>query len=113
MRSGLGFAFLAYLATVALGLAVNAARRGPSGWSHVFELNGTGSFEASREYLPALADLRGGVAHYVRDFPQLLRGLPTHTKGNPPGPLVAMHLLAITTPDFRPPSACRAGTAKL
>jgi 4-amino-4-deoxy-L-arabinose transferase-like glycosyltransferase len=97
LRSGAGFAALVYLASIALGLAVNAARRGPSGWSHVFVLNGTGSFEASREYLPALPELRGGVAHYVRDFPQLVHGLPTHTKGNPPGPVIAMHLLDITT----------------
>jgi hypothetical protein len=60
LRSGAVFATLAYLATIALGLAVNAARRGPGGWSHVFALNGTGSFEASREYLPALAELRVG-----------------------------------------------------
>jgi hypothetical protein len=105
LRSGAVFAVLAYLATIALGLAVNAARRGPSGWSHVFVLNGTGSFEASREYLPALSALRGGIAHYVRDFPQLVHGLPTHTKGNPPGPVIAMHLLHITTAD-RLAAAC-------
>jgi hypothetical protein len=105
LRSGAVFATLAYLATIALGLAVNAARRGPSGWSHVFVLNGTGSFEASREYLPALTALREGVHHYVQDFPQLVHGLPTHTKGNPPGPVIAMHLLHITTPD-RLTAAC-------
>jgi hypothetical protein len=105
VRSSVVFAVLAYVATVAIGLAVNVARRGPSGWSHVFALGGTGSFEAGREYLPALGDLRGGIGHYVRDFPQLLRGLPTHTKGNPPGPLIAMHLLGITTAD-RLTAAC-------
>ena len=105
LRSGLGFATLVYPATIALGLAVNAARRGPGGWTHVFVLNGTGSFEASREYLPALGALRGGIHHYVQDFPQLVHGLPTHTKGNPPGPVIAMHLLGITTPD-RLTAAC-------
>ena len=39
-----------------------------------------------------------GSAYYVGHFAQLLPYLPTHTKGNPPGPLVAMHLLGLTTP---------------
>jgi hypothetical protein len=71
---------------------------GTAGWSHVFDLGPGGSFEAKFEYLPALPALRRGVAHYVGHFAQLLPGLPTHTKGNPPGPLVAMHLLGLTTP---------------
>ncbi len=97
VRGGVTFAALAYAATLAVGLAVNAARRGTAGWSHVFDLSGHGSFEASREYLPALKWLNGGVAHYVGHYAQILPYLPTHTKGNPPGPLVAMHLLSITT----------------
>ena len=32
-------------------------------------------------------------------FASLLPYLPTHTKGNPPGPVVAMHLLGITSAD--------------
>ena len=91
------FAGLAYAGTLAVGLSVNAARRGTSGWSHVFDLSGRGSFEASREYLPALKWLDAGAGHYVRRFPEILPYLPTHTKGNPPGPLVAMHALSITT----------------
>lgn len=97
LRSGAAFALLAYAGTLAVGLSVNAARRGPAGWSHVFDLSGRGSFEASREYLPALRWLESGVGHYVRRFPEILPYLPTHTKGNPPGPLVAMHVLSITS----------------
>ncbi len=97
VRSGAGFAVLAYAGTLAVGLSVNAARRGTGGWSHVFDLSGHGSFEASREYLPALKWLDSGVAHYVRHYPDILAYLPTHTKGNPPGPLVAMHLLSINS----------------
>ena len=97
VRSGAVFAVLAYVGTFAVGLSVNVARRGIAGWSHVFDLSGHGSFEASREYLPALKWLDSGVAHYVRDYPNILAYLPTHTKGNPPGPLVAMHLLSINT----------------
>ena len=79
------------------GSAVNAARGGASAWAHVFDLGPHGSFEASREYLPALADLGRGVGYYVSHFAALLPYLPTHVKGNPPGPVVAMHLLGITS----------------
>lgn len=97
LRGRAAFAAATYVLALAVGLSVNAARRGTAGWSHVFDLSGHGSFEASREYLPALVQLRGGVAHYVGHFAQLLPYLPTHTKGNPPGPVVVMHLLGIDT----------------
>ena len=98
VRSGAAFAMLGYVVTLAVGLSVAAARMGTAGWSHVFDLGPGGSFEAKFEYLPALPALRRGVAYYVGHFAQLLPELPTHTKGNPPGPLVAMHLLGLTTP---------------
>jgi len=98
VRSGAAFATLGYVVTLAVGLSVGAARLGTAGWSHVFVLGPGGSFEAKFEYLPALPALRRGVAYYVGHFARLLPGLPTHTKGNPPGPLVAMHLLGLTTP---------------
>ncbi len=97
VRPGGLFAALAYAGCLALGLAVNVARRGTAGWSHVFDLSGHGSLEASHEYLPALKLLDPGVHYYVGQYPKLLPYLPTHTKGNPPGPLVVMHLLSITT----------------
>ncbi len=86
VRSRAGFAAAIYGIALAVGLSVNAARRGVSGWTHVFDLSGHGSFEASREYLPALAQLRHGVPFYVGHFAALLPVLPTHVKGNPPGP---------------------------
>ena len=91
------FAAGAYLLALALGLAVNAARGGPASWDHVFDLGPGGSFEAGREYLPALPLLSRGVGYYVAHFAHLLPYLPTHAKGNPPGPVVAMHLLGITS----------------
>jgi methylthioxylose transferase len=97
VRRPAAFAALVYAATLATGLAVAAARLGTAGWDHVFDLGPQGSWEASREYLPALPALRGGVAHYVGHFQDLLADLPTHTKGNPPGPLVAIKLLSLTT----------------
>jgi methylthioxylose transferase len=98
VRSGAAFATLGYLMTLAVGLSVGAARMGTAGWSYVYDLGSHGSFEAKFEYLPALPALHRGVAYYVGHFAQLLPDLPTHTKGNPPGPLVAMHLLGLTTP---------------
>lgn len=92
------FAALSYVGALALGLAVNAARLGSAGWSHVFAGGPSGSFEARFEYLPSLCYLHGGVARYVGHFAALLPGLSTHVKGNPPGPLVLMHLLGIDTP---------------
>jgi hypothetical protein len=92
------FAVLTYLAALALGLAVNATRLGTGGWSHVFRGGPGGSFEARFEYLPSLRYLHGGVARYVGHFTRLLPDLSTHVKGNPPGPLVVMHLLGIDTP---------------
>lgn len=98
LRSGPGFAALSYAATLAVGLAVGAARLGTAGWSHVFDPGPRGSWEAKFEYLPGLPFLHRGVAHYVSHFPDLFDRLPTHVKGNPPGPLIAMHLLGLTTP---------------
>jgi hypothetical protein len=94
--AGLPFAALAYGGSLAFGLAVNAARLGPAGWDHVFLRGRGGSYEARYEYLPALRLLHRGVAKYVHEYPQLLPYLPTHAKGNPPGPVVLMHLLGIS-----------------
>ncbi|MDQ6729455.1 MAG: hypothetical protein M3022_03915 [Actinomycetota bacterium] len=110
IRGSVTFGAVLATGSLAVGLAVNAARTGPSGWSHVFDLGGHGSVEASREYLPALAQLHQGVHYYVGHFASLLPHLPTHTKGNPPGPVVAMHLLGITTAG-RLAAVCIAATA--
>jgi hypothetical protein len=97
VRSGAVFAALAYGATLALGLAVNAARLGTAGWSHVFYRGPGGSYEAYHEYLPALRTLDRHLTFYVGHYTQLLSALPTHAKGNPPGPVVVMYLLRLTT----------------
>ncbi len=98
IRSPSLFAGFSYVVALALGLAVNATRLGSAGWSHVFRSGPGGSFEARFEYLGSLRYLQGGVARYVRHFTALLPDLSTHVKGNPPGPLVVMHLLGIDTP---------------
>jgi hypothetical protein len=109
-RAPAAFGVLAYLVTAAIGLAVNAARSGTGGWDHVFALGPHGSSEASREYLTALRLLHGGIPHYVRHYAALLPYLPTHAKGNPPGPVVVMDLLHLTTPG-RLAAACIAAGA--
>jgi methylthioxylose transferase len=82
---------------LALGLSLNLARAGVSGWTAVFTTGAHGSPEAPHEYLPGLPALSHGVGYYVGHFPRLLTVLPTHVRGNPPGPLVALHLLGIHT----------------
>jgi hypothetical protein len=42
--------------------------------------------------------LSKGIAYYVHHFAALLPYTTTHVKGNPPGPLIALHLLGISTP---------------
>jgi methylthioxylose transferase len=96
-RSPAMFAGLSYLLALAVALPINAVRGGVTAWSQVFDLGRGGSFEASHEYLPALPQLAHGVGSYVAHFAALLPHLPTHTKGNPPGPVVVMYLLGITS----------------
>ncbi len=86
-----------YVLAAGLGLAINLARLGPADWTRVFDTSPHGGVEASREYLPSLVLLARGVPWYVSHFAALLPYLTTHVKGNPPGPLVVLHLLGITS----------------
>jgi hypothetical protein len=95
VRSRAAFAGGVYLLALALGLALNAARIGPAGWSKVFLHGPHGSFESAFEYLLALPVLKLGVGYYLHHFAALLALTTTHVKGNPPGPLIALHLLGI------------------
>jgi hypothetical protein len=90
-------AFLFGLA-LSLGVGLNIARDGAHGLWVVFQTGPHGSLEAHQEYLPGLPALDRGVGFYVKHFPALIPSLPIHVKGNPPGPLVALHLLGIDTP---------------
>ncbi len=64
----------------------------------MFATGSHGSFEGSFEYLPALPLLRHGTGYYLSHFASLFPYLTTHVKGNPPGPLVALHLLGVGSP---------------
>jgi methylthioxylose transferase len=99
VRSPRAFACGAYVLALVLGLALNAARVGPAGWSKVFLHGPHGSVESEFEYLLALPVLKLGIPYYLRHFAQLLPQTTTHVKGNPPGPLIALHLLGIGSAD--------------
>ncbi len=84
-----------YLLALALGLSLNIARAGFHDWSAVFDLGHGGSYEAHFEYLGGLGALAQGADYFIRHFGSLFYYLPTHARGNPPGPLVALRLLGI------------------
>jgi hypothetical protein len=75
--------------------ALAAARGGPGAWDHVFVL---GSQEAGNEYLPALPAFTYGTHYFLDRFAELVPALPVHAAGHPPGLLLTMHFLGLTTP---------------
>ena len=97
VRQPVIFAGGLYLLAVALGLSLNISRGGVHDLWAVFKTGPGGSLEAYQEYLPGLPALSHGIGYYVGHFPQLIPSLPIHVKGNPPGPLVLLHLLGIDT----------------
>jgi hypothetical protein len=89
------FAAALLAVTLALALAVNAARHGAGAWSAIFDTGPGGSFEARNEYLPALpaADYGG---HFLLDrFALLVPSLPANAAGHPPGVLLVLHWTGI------------------
>jgi methylthioxylose transferase len=82
---------------LALGLALNLARTGTHGWDAVFDLHRGGSFEAANEYLPGLPARSYGTRFYLDRFAELVPALPVNVAGHPPGPLLVLHVLGITT----------------
>jgi hypothetical protein len=90
----LAFAAVLLGAALAVRLAVGAMDYGPEGWDDVFNE----SFEAKNEYLVALPALEDGVRFFLDRFADLVPALPPHAAGHPPGTLVVLHALGITTP---------------
>jgi hypothetical protein len=82
--------------TLVLRLALAAGRGGTQAWDAVFTPGR--SFEASNEYLAALPSLRYGTGFFLDRFAELVPSLPVHAAGHPPGLLVAVHALGLTTP---------------
>jgi hypothetical protein len=87
------FAAAVWALALALGLSLNAARLGISGWSAVFDLRRGG--EAVNEYLPGLPVLSYGVGFYLDRFAELVPSQPVNVAGHPPGPLLLVHALGI------------------
>jgi hypothetical protein len=82
---------------LSLGLALNLARAGTAGWFAIFDLGPGGSFEAANEYLPGLPALSYGPRFYLDRFAELVPSLPVNVAGHPPGPLLVLHALGIST----------------
>jgi methylthioxylose transferase len=79
-----------------VGLAANLARDGTSGWSRMFTIDGA-FHEGPNEYLPGLPTLGYGVRFYLDRFAEMATSQPVNVAGHPPGPLLLMDALGITT----------------
>jgi methylthioxylose transferase len=88
------FSAAAYGLALAVGLAANLARYGTAGWWQMFALSG---YEGPNEYLPGLPALSYGVRFYLDRFAELVPSQSVNVAGHPPGPLLVMHALGITT----------------
>ena len=97
-RSPAAFAAVLFSVALTLALGVAAARRGPSAWSHVFDLGPGGSFEAKNEYLPGLPALDHGVWFFLDRFAELVPSMPVNVGGHPPGLMLIIHAAGLDTP---------------
>jgi hypothetical protein len=93
------FAGAVFALALALGVSLNIARGGPHELYAIFQTTSGGSPESGNEYLLGLPALDHGVRFYVEHFGSLIPSLPQKVTGNPPGPLIALHLLGIQTPE--------------
>ena len=81
--------------TLVLRLALAAGRGGTAQWDRVFDVGRY--FEADNEYLPALPALDYGVGFFLDRFAELVPAFPVHVAGHPPGLLLVLHWLGIST----------------
>lgn len=88
------FAVASLALSLILRLTLALARGGTDQWDAVFARGG----EAPHEYLPALPALRVGIHAFLARFAQIAPTLPTHASGHPPGMLLILDLLGVTTP---------------
>jgi methylthioxylose transferase len=82
-----------------LALAAGGGGRGGAGiaaWWKVFDP--ARSYEAPNEYLPALGALRWGPRFFLDRFAETVPALPVHAAGHPPGMLLTLYALGISTP---------------
>ncbi|MBO9534793.1 MAG: hypothetical protein J7513_17600 [Solirubrobacteraceae bacterium] len=87
-----------FVAALALGLAVNAARAGTHAWWEPYDLQGgLARTNAINEYLPGLPTLDDGVRNYLDRFAEVVPSQSVNVAGHPPGPLVLAKALGATT----------------
>ncbi|MGA7397714.1 MAG: hypothetical protein WBW62_09740 [Solirubrobacterales bacterium] len=90
------FGLALFALTLASRLILNVARHGPQEWYQIYVIL---PGEAGRlEYLSALPDLKSGLGPFLDNFASLVPELPVHAAGHPPGMLVVIDWLNITTP---------------
>jgi hypothetical protein len=81
--------------TLVLRLVLAAARQGPSAWDRPFPILPRG--EGKNEYLPAMPAFDYGPGFVLDRFAELVPAFPVHAAGHPPGLLLVMHYLGLTT----------------
>jgi methylthioxylose transferase len=96
-----GFACASFVLTLILRLALAAGGGGAGGagiaaWWKVFDP--ARSYEAPNEYLPALGALHWGPRFFLDRFAETVPALPVHAAGHPPGLLLTLHFLGVTSP---------------
>ena len=91
-----GFSVASYVLALCVGLAANLAREGTDGWSRMFTIDGA-FHEGPNEYLPGLPTLGYGARFYLDRFAEMASSQPVNVAGHPPGPLLLMDALGITT----------------
>ena len=89
------FGLVSLVLTAVVRLTLAAAPAGTTGWDRVFDPER--SFEADNEYIPALPTLRYGVDLFLDRFSEVVTSLPVHAAGHPPGLLLVMDALEISS----------------
>jgi len=82
--------------TLALWLVLAAGGGGIAAWWKVFDP--ARSHEAPNEYLPALGALHWGPRFFLDRFAETVPALPVHAAGHPPGLLLTLDALGISSP---------------
>ena len=95
---GSWFAAALALASLSVGLAVNAMRSGSAGWSQMFDLGPHGGYVAKFEILAALPALSYGPRFMLDHFAELVYSQPASFSGHPPGVPLLLAWTHITTP---------------
>lgn len=97
LRSALAFAAGLFAASVILGVALNVGRFGIDGLDRVFDVGPTGNFEAKNEYLPGLPAMSYGASVFLDRFAEIVPSQPVNVAGHPPGFMLVLHALGIST----------------